>query len=226
MTDNGRIHFKCRACNEYAEPNRTVREGFVDWAYRCAEWSDFDENVPPLDQDIFLRKKTLPKTGEIYSIKVTKPFDKMIGNNVNINFVPAIAYLDGFEYSPDDINISAIVRCRIEKVITKDEFSAWIRVVVTDVTLYSELYKKYRPSSTDKTLETFSYYRGCDWTELDTNRWKVASWTGQGDIGEENIIYIDDNNVRHLVAMGYYDFHQEIMYLGNVVESNPPILKK
>ena len=219
MTDNERIHFKCRACKEYAEPDRSVYDGFVDWAYRCAEWSDFDENVPLLDQDIFLRKETLPKTGEIYSIKVSTPFDEMIGNTVNIDFVPAIAYLDGYEYAPDDINISAIVRCRIEKIIVKDEFRAWIRVLVTNVTLYSELYKKYRPSSTDKNLEAFSRYRECDWTELGTDRWKVASWTGQGDIGEEKIIYIDDDNVRHLVAIGYYDFHQDIMYLGNVVEN-------
>ena len=223
MTDSERIHFKCKACKEYAEPDRSVYEGFVDWAYRCAEWSDFDENVPPLDQDIFLRKKTLPKTGMMYSIKVAKPFDEMIGNNVNINFVPALAYINGFGDSPDDINNSAIVRCRIDKIIAKDEFSAWIRVLVTDITLYSELYKKHRPSPTDKTLEAFSHYRECDWTELSTDRWKVVSWTGQGDIGEEKIIYIDDNNVRHLVAMGYYDFHQEIMYLGNVVENTKNI---
>ena len=219
MTDNERIFFKCKACNKYVEPDRTVQDGFVDWAYWCAEWSDFNENVPPLDQNIFLRKETLPKTGDMYSIKVETPFDEMIGNSVNINFVPALAYINGFGDSPDDINNSAIVRCRIEKVITKDEFSAWIRVLVTDVTLYSELYKKYCTSSTDKTLEAFSYYKECDWTELNTNRWKVVSWTGQGDIGEEKIIYIDDANVRHLVAMGYYDFHQEIMYLGNVVEN-------
>ena len=218
MTDNKRIHFKCRVCDEYVEPYRR-NEGFVDWAYRCAEWTDFDENVPPLDQDIFLRKETLPKTGEFYSIKVSKPFDEMIGNTVNIDFVPDMAHLNGFGDSPDDINNSAVVRCKIVKIIAKDEFSAWIRVLVTDVTLYSELHKKYRPSSTDKTLEAYSYDKGCDWVELSTNRWKVASWTGQGDIGEENIIYIDDDNVRHLVAMGYFDSHQEILYLGNVIEN-------
>ena len=32
MTDSERIHFKCKACKEYAEPDRSVYEGFVDWA--------------------------------------------------------------------------------------------------------------------------------------------------------------------------------------------------
>ena len=218
MADNERIYFKCHACREYVEPDRNVHEGFADWAYRCAEWTDFDENVPPLEQNVFSRKETLPKAGERYSVKVTKPFDEMTGNNVNIDFVPAEAYFNGFDSAPNDINNSAIVRCRIEKVIVKDEFSAWIRVLVTEVTLYSELCKKYFPLLTNKSLENFSGFQA-EWTDLNNERWKVVSWSAQGDLGNEMIIYIDDDSVRHLVAMSYYDFHQEIMYLGNVVEN-------
>lgn len=219
MSDNERIRFKCKVCDKYVEPDRSVHEGFVDWAYWCAEWSDFDEDVPPLDQYNFPRRETLPKTGERCSIKVRMPFDEMIGNTVNIDFVPAPAFFNGFDEYPDDINGAAIIRCRVEKVIEGDEFSAWIRVLVIDVTLYSELYKKYRPSLIDKSPEAFSCYRECDQTELSTKRWKVVSWDGQGDIGESKIIYIDDDQVRHLVAMSYYDFHQEIMYLGNLIEN-------
>lgn len=212
-----RIKFRCKVCNEYVEMEKSVPDGFAGWSYSGMEWSDFEEEVPPLSEKHWIRSDNTPKNGEIRVIKVTIPFAEETGNEFYMEFMPESAYFNGYDCS-EQISDSAIVKCRLEKVLLADEYSAWIRVMVLKVFLLPELSGMYQPWLVDCELEDYAGICKCNEVELIDNSWESKFWTGQGDIGESKLIYIDKNGVRHLVLMNYYNFHDDISYFGNIVQ--------
>lgn len=213
-----KIKFKCKACNEYVEMQKNVPNGFSDWAYSVMEWSDFNEKeVPPLSEKHWSRSDNTPKIGEVRIIKVTKPFSEEVGNEFYMEFVPALVYFNGYDCS-EQITSSAIVKCRFEKILLADEYSAWISVKVLQSFLLPELSEMYLPWLTDGELEDYAGICKCNEVEFADVSWEIKYWTGQGDIGESKLIYIDEKDIRHLVLMSYYNFHDEISYFGNIVQ--------
>ncbi len=211
------IKFRCKCCKQLVEMNRTIPEGFADWAYNNISWSDFDEKVPMLSENIWVCSDRIPKANEMRTIKVTSPFEEKTGSEFNIMFRPASILCNGWGEYPEDIDKCAVVRCRFEKILAVNEYEAYIRVKVMRVIPLSEIHRAYKPVFTDDDLESFAGMAKCDTTECRTEKWEAEYWTGQGDIGENKLMYIDDNNQRHLIIMEYYDFHEDIAYIGNII---------
>ncbi len=215
-----RIRFRCCACKEFVEMNRNIPDGFADWAYNNVGWSDFDETFPELSDQYWNRSDRTPQAGELRTVKVTQPFDEEINSQFNIIFEPAAIALNGWEDYPDQIDKCAVVRCRFEKVLIIDDYSAWIKVRVISSTLVTELFKVYPALYTACNLYKFGGITECTDEYLRNERWIEKSWDGQGDIGETKYIYIDDDGISHLVIMEFYSFHDSILYLGNVIKKS------
>lgn len=212
------IKFYCKCCKQLVEMNRTIPEGFADWAYNNITWSDFDEKVPPLSKNTFMYSDRIPKAEEMRTILVTSPFDEKIGNEFNVMFSPALILFNGWGEYPEDIDKCTVVRCRFEKILAISEYEAYIRVKIMRVTPLSEIHRTYQPVFTDYTLEDFAGMAKCDNSDCCNDKWEVKYWTGQGDIGENKLMYIDDNKLRHLIIMVFYSFHEDIAYIGNIIK--------
>ena len=215
-----KVCFRCRCCGAYVKMNRNIPRGFVGWAYDNAEWSDLDENVPEPNENIWERSETAPKVGERRSVKVTSPFDENIGDCFFMEYEPWQIFVNGRDDAPDRIGEGMIVRCRLEKVLKRDEYSAWVRVCVTDAVGMSELAEKYSPAAADRSFEEYSCFDKCmdGNTVLKNNCWECISKNIQGDIGEEELIFTDKNNLRHTVLLNFYAIHESAAYFGNIIE--------
>lgn len=221
-----RIKFHCKCCKQLVEMNRTIPEGFAEWAYNNISWTDFDEKVPLLSKNIFMCSDRIPKADEMRTIKVSSPFEESVGSEFNTIFSPTSIFYNGWGEYPEDIDKCAVVRCRFEKVLAIDEYGAYLRIKVLQVIPFAEIHRTYEPVFTDDDLESFAGMAKCDTTECCTEKWEAKYWTGQSDIGENKLICIDSNNLRHLIIMEYYDFHEDIAYIGNIIRNlikNPAI---
>ena len=217
--ENGmdQINFKCKACDSYHEMTKKFPAGFSGWAYSDMEWSDFEEEVPPLSEKHWIRSDRIPKMGELRIIKVKDPFDEEIGNEFYMEFMPALAFFNGYD-NVEQIHDSAIVQCRLEKIVLADEDSGWIRVKILNVILLSELFETYPSFLTDRKLEEYAGVFECDENDFMDAPWEIKYWSSEGAIGEHRMIYMDANGIRHLVLMHYYDWYSDVTYFGNIVE--------
>lgn len=228
------LRFKCRGCQKYVRMNKKVCDAFSDWVYGCGQWSDFDENVPELSEQNWVRSELTPAVGENRTVFVQSPFDEEIGNEFWLLYEPALLYFNGWgDCTEEDICKCAIVRCRFQKVLISNEYSAWIRVTVQEVVFLHELYKYYEevrenvpigafeeiPKETDFQNDRWhvtSFEEIPEETDFQSDRWHVTSWTAQGDCGEIKWIYTDENGIQHLVMKLWYAFDEEVFYVGNI----------
>ena len=112
------LKFKCRCCNSYHDINRTIPVGFSGWSYPDMEWSDFTDEVPPLSQERWriteevkkIGSNVMPRIGDVRTVRVKLPFEEEVGNEFYMDYMPASAFLDGFE-TADQFENSAIVKC-------------------------------------------------------------------------------------------------------------------
>ena len=186
------------------------------------EWTDFDEDVPPLTQE---RRKAgevtnifsdnIPVTGETRTVRVKLPFEEEPGNEFYFDYHPASVYHRWF-VTGDDLERSAAVKCRFEKIISADEYSAWIKVKVLDVIMFRELTEVFPAYRTELSLEEFDTMCSCDETEIDDPPWQSKYWTAESDITETKAFYTDKNGIRHLVWLTIDDFFTHISYFGNI----------
>lgn len=217
ITRMNKIKFRCTCCKQIVKMNRTVPDGFADWAYNNISWSDFGENVPRLSKNIWICSDRIPEINQMRTIQVAKPFEEKIGSEFNVMFRPTSILYNGWGEYPEDIDKCAVVRCRFEKILSINKYKAYIRVKVIRVTPLSEIHRTYEPVFTDDDLEIFAGVTECDTTECHTDKWEAKYWTAQSDTGENKLMYIDDNNQRHLILMEYYNFHDDIAYIGNII---------
>ncbi|MDE7365563.1 MAG: hypothetical protein K2N27_11940 [Ruminococcus sp.] len=214
------LRFKCKVCQNIIEMKKEIHGDFSDWAYDCAEWSDFKENVPELSERYWERSECTPVVNENRTILVYKPFDEKIGNEFWLLYEPALLYLNGWEgYPEEDIRKCAVVRCRFEKILVSDEYSAWIVVNVQQVVFLHELYKYYEEVMTDIPIDEFE---GIPKTKcmkgFQNDKWLEIYWTAQGDCGDNKWIYTDEYGMRHLVMQMSYGFDDSVLYIGNITE--------
>lgn len=213
------MNFRCRVCKESVHMKKEVGRHFSGWAYDCAEWSDFDENVPALSEKHWVRSEKTPVVGETRSAFVTDPFDEETGNEFFLLYEPALLHFNGWDDNPDDIDKCAIVRCRFEKVLLSDEYSAWISVKVTEVIFMHELYRAFTEVRTHQPIDAFEGIRGHE-LYFQNDRWLITGWSGQDDAGETRWIYTDDSGEKHLVMTLNYTFHKSVLNIGNIVNSD------
>lgn len=212
------IKFRCKCCNDYHAMKTELPNSFSGWSYSDMEWSDFEKEVPPLSEEHWTRSDRIPKIGEFRIIKVRIPFDEKIGNEFYMEFMPASAFFNGYD-NAEQIRDSAIVQCKFEKIIMADEYSAWVKIKILKVVFLSELLEICPPCLTDCELEEYAGVSKCVDIEFMDDSWEITSWTAQGDTGESKIIYMDEDGIRHLVLMHYYDFFSNVTYFGNIVQT-------
>lgn len=214
-----KIKLKSTCCNRCPEIKK-IPNGFVDWAYSEMEWSDFETEaeVPSLSEKHWTRSDRIPKIDELRIIKVTSPFNEKCRNKFYIEFMPALALINGYD-NTEQLRDSAIVQCSLEKIILADEYSAWIEVKILKVILLSELPEIYPPFLTNHEIEGFDGISSYIDTDLMDDTWKIMSWSAQGDLGEEKTFYTDADGIRHLVRMYYWNFCENATYFGNIVQT-------
>lgn len=216
------LRFKCNACKKYVEMNKKTANSFTDWAYyNCIEWSDFTDDVPDLSEQHWIRSDLTPIVNEMRIVRVHKPFDEKIGNEFFALYEPALLFFNGWDDSPkEEIRKCAVVKCRFEKILVSGEYSAWISVSVKKVMLLHELYSYYENTVTDTPIDEFKGISESNYNIIFQNdEWLVTSWDAQGDCGETKWIYTDECGVRHLVMQQWFDFHEDIIYFGNVTNN-------
>ena len=199
---------------------KNVIEGFCDWAYGDnVVWTVLDNVIPKLEEPSWeIICDETPQVGDKKVLFVQKPFDEEFGNEfLSFYQSPLVYYNDFDEISKADISKCAFIRCKYEENIQANEFCAYIRVSVLEVIKISDIYKYYPEIITS---ERINY--SCK-TELDEiyedESWYVAGWSAQGDLGDAIYVYKDSNGKRHLVMKYSFDYHKDIYYLGNIVES-------
>ena len=222
--------FKCSVCKNYIRMNKKLDDLFSDWAYACGEWSDFVEDVPELSEQNWIRSELTPVVGEIRTVFVRMPFDEAIGNEFWLFYEPALLYFNGWaDCSEQDIASCAVVRCKFQKILISDEYSAWIRVMIQEVVFLHELCNYYQDvrgnisnafkgitEETGSQNDRWHVKRIAEETDFQNDKWQVKSWTMQDDCGEVKWIYTDENRIQHFVMKLWYAFDEEILYIGNI----------
>ena len=210
------LKLKCRCCKSFHEVSRNVPEGYAGWCYDEMEWLDPAETQPPLSQEIgWSRSETMPKAGEIWKLRVTRPFWETTGNTFWINYESALQFFNGFE-NGEQVDQAAVVQCRLDSVSEADDFAAWVNVTVLDVIPYRELASRFPAYETDQPPEAF-YSEPCTETDFDDPPWKIVC-RGRNEVGDYKIIYTDENGVRHLVLHVQYSAMDGMTYFGNITE--------
>lgn len=169
-----------------------------------------------MNENKWLHSETIPECGKKCIVKVRTPFEEIVGCEFYMEFETANVYFNGFD-NATQIEQCAIVRCKFLKIISFNEYCAWIVVEVLDVTPYDELQKKYTPIYTTQELSVYAGMCECKDTKLLEGEWHIIYLTAQGDVGESKMIYTDKNSTKHLVIMHYYDFFTNVTYFGNIV---------
>ena len=214
------LHFKCNVCGEAVKMKKEVKAPFCDWSYdSCIQWSDIQSDMPTLSEKHWERSTETPVEGEERIVFVQKPFDEKIGNEFWVKFEPALLFLNGWdEYQEDEIRKCAMVRCRFEKIIASDEFSAWIKISILQVIPLQDIYKHYNESISEEPIDSFKGNWSTD-VIFQNDKWLILGWSAQGDCGETRWIYKDENGKRHIVLTLKFGFDEEVLYIGNVVDN-------
>lgn len=220
------LKFKCRCCNSYHDINQTVPTGFSGWSYPGMEWSDFTDDVPPLTQERWriteevkkIGSDVIPKIGDVRTVRVMLPFEEEIGSEFYMDYMPVSAYLDSFERA-EQFEKSAVIKCKLMKIIAADDYNAWIKVKVLDVIMFPQLADAFPAYKTDESLEDF--WTGCSCTDIDADDalWKLISWNAQGDVYEGKVIFTDAGGISHIVWLNVEDFLTHISYFGNIIQT-------
>ncbi len=218
---DGLVRFKCGCCLDDPAMNTQVPSCFSGWAYTCEriEWLAQEASLPRLDEQRFERLGITPKANEKYRLRVCMAFRQQLGSEFYMQYLAPKLYLSG-EPSDEVYRKCAIVKCRLDRVITATAYAAWAEVTVLGVIGFDELHKRFAPHTVSDTLEKFCGYpleHAENYLEYDENGWKDFDWTMQGDVGTSYLIHTDEQGVRHLITEQYYDFHDEITYFGNII---------
>ena len=210
-----RVRLKCKTCGQYHDINKTTPVEFENWAYSGFEWSDFKDSVPPLSEEVWSRSETLPCVGETRIIKVGVTFDESTGSEFYADYHTENAYFNGHE-TEEEFENSAIVGCRFDEVLLSDEYSAWIKVTVTQVLRYDKIAELLPPHYIN---EAFENYIQVNDTENIGEKWRIITWSAQGDLGDTIFIFKDSSNVRHMIVRENWCMAEQIIYFGNVIEN-------
>lgn len=210
------MNFKCRCCKQIVDEKPHFIAGLSEYAYN-AEWLEAGEPVPPLEERFWSHADALPKAGERRIIKVGfyTPFTGDIGDSFNVLFSPADSALNGWDEAPEELELSAIVNCVFEKVVSSDEFQAFIEISVNRVITLAELCERY-PCSKAESLFAGGFGEHLK-QEFTWMGWEYYSFDAQGDCGDWRLIFTDDSGIRHLILQCDWGWHGGYILFGNAV---------
>ena len=214
MTDM--LQLKCRICGQPAEISRFFPESYRGIAFDFMEWSDFIDDHPYLNEQIWPRSETPPCIGEKRIVKVSFPFCFRIGDEFNVLFQPALSFFNGWDEHPDEIESSAIVSCRFLSVLDSNENEAWIEIAILSVIMLTDLLDVC-PEYPIPSVFSFDGYNYV----FKSNCWTFCSWSAEGDIGEWTLLYTDKNGTLHELLSAHSEFHHSHIYYGNITYLAP-----
>ena len=152
------ISLLCSTCGENPHIVTLDKKEFAYVAHeQMVQWSDkqivrwvLDEKQkhPDLKDNNWERSNRVPCKGEERIVFVGFPFHYCIGESFYSMFYPASVYWNGWG-SAEEIESTAIVKCKFISVLTKNETSAWIKIKVEEVIMLSELLEQIPPVESD-----------------------------------------------------------------------------
>ncbi|MDU5145798.1 MAG: hypothetical protein E6230_26875 [Paenibacillus dendritiformis] len=215
VMEKEQLAFKCRACKQVAEKNELDSRGFDIVAYEdMMDWSDFSQSVPGLDEQIWQRTITAPSKGEMKKVQVYFPFHMSVGETFWTLFRPALSSFNGWEEHPDEIGSSALVKCRFESILSKNEEKAWITLAIKEVLPLTEICDKLPEKEGAGYLDGFKMF-GASYV-MKYNEWILFDAGAQGDLGIWALVR-QHSKKSSLVAYGEWGFHSSLVYCANKV---------
>lgn len=209
------LAFKCRACKQVAERNELDSRGFDIVAYEdMMDWSDFSQSVPGLHEQIWQRTLTTPSKGEMKKVQVYFPFHMSVGETFWTLFRPALSSFNGWEEHPDEIDSSALIKCRFESILSKNEEKAWITLDIEEVLLLTEICDQLPEKESAGYLDGFKMF--AETYVMKYKDWILFDAGAQGDLGIWALVRQRSNKSR-LVAFGEWGFHSSLVYCSNKV---------
>ncbi len=209
------MNFKCKCCKQLVDEKPHFIAGLSEFAYN-AEWLENGEPVPPLEERFWIRADALPKTGERRIIKVGyyTTFNSEVGDSFNVLFLPANSALNGWDEAPEELERSAVVSCVFERIISADEYQAFIEIAINGVTTLPELCR--RQFRKTESLFEGGFGKGLQ-LEFTWKNWEYYSFDAQGDCGDWRLIFTDSEGVRHLILQCDWGWHGGFVLFGNSI---------
>ena len=102
-------------------------------------------------------------------------------------------------------------------MIWSDDFSAFINVEILNVVPFSQLYKVIPETVTDYKIDDFGKDEEIQ-TEYEDEHLLYRYWSAQGDVGQVQLVYTEDNGKRHKVMNSWQSWHEDFYYLVNIVD--------
>lgn len=203
---------KCPVCGK--QPEKKMMSDFVIELYENAvDWPKNGEQIPA-DNKYFDRLGTAPQVGERRFVKVMYPFCQEIGEEFWCLFMPGMSYFNGWDTAPEELFLSAVVKCRMEK--EKEEYinEGWINVTILEAIPLQEVYNRFPAVENGEN----SAWRVVECDELfEYECWKYYSWNCEGDVGGWSLVYVDETGVNHLILANDWMMCDEHTYCGNVI---------
>ncbi len=211
--ENERLTFRCSCGGEVEKAN--VKLNFFGAGYdTCVEWTDFDEDVPDLDERRWYYSNNIPIVGEVRTTKVRIPFDESIGDEFFVLYRPECTSANGRDKAVVFDN-AAIVKCRFEKILTKNDNCAWVKVKIVEVLRLNEIYDKIPVIKGEPDMRLFDSMIRDSYVESFGN-WIRITWSAQDDWAEWVLIRHDVDGSDRAVIHGEWDFHMDFFSFGNL----------
>lgn len=209
--ENERLVFGC-SCGGLVEDKAKVKLNFFGAGYdTCVEWTDFDEDVPDLDERIWHTSYNIPKIGEVRTTRVRMPFNEVVGDEFFVLYRPVNDWRKA-----EEIDSSAIVKCRFEKILTKNDNGAWVKVKVIEVLRLNEIYDKIPVIKGEPDMSLFDSAIRESYIET-FGDWIRITWSAQCDWEEWVLIRRDVDGSDRAIIYGEWDFHMDFFSFGNLV---------
>ncbi|MED4955826.1 hypothetical protein ABEO75_20530 [Paenibacillus macerans] len=223
------VVFQCSVCNRNYEKAKTEHKDFeITGLDDVMKWSDFlvEDALPCLDEGLWVSSDKAPAVGENRIVLVHSHFHMSVGESFWTLYTPILSSLNGWECHPEEIEASAFVKCKLERVFVQNVKQAWVSIKVEDIMLLTDLCTKIPPRDGSGYTEHLSFYRNPSifhWQD-----WFLVSSSAEGDLGVWGLVRKKEESY-HLITMGDWDFHLDMAYGGNLILPKPEwddLLKK
>ncbi|MFF2483796.1 hypothetical protein [Paenibacillus sp. NPDC058071] len=178
-------------------------------------WSDYENEVPSLDDRNWVWSDHPPMQCQVRTVKVHHPFYMMAGEPFWVLHTPASSSINGWDSHPEEIEHSSIIQCSIERVLVRDEFKAWLRVKVLEVRMIKDFMEYFPVRDGSKGyLGDFEVFR--DPNIFSYRDWLFISAGAQGDLGVWGLVKRMDGQY-HMLVYGDWGFHKNNIFGGNIL---------
>lgn len=212
-----KIDFKCRCCNSrkveaYLPFSELIHQGYGD----VIEWAEPGAELQVLkNTNHWQRSEKTPATGERRIIYVYNPFNQESDEPFWTLYASAQSQFNGWDEHPEEIDLAAFVKCKIVKVLEKNEYDGWMEVEVLEAIMLCDAHETISEIEESKSILNRMY-------ELEANylyqlgEWLYLVGSTQGDLWHWLLIKQSRGNF-HLIALREGGFHQNYASVGNVI---------